>query len=605
MNKRPLLPVLALLLLCAGAVSGLSLTDAIEQSAKDIAGKIPPKGRVAIVAFESPNDNLSDYIMEELTGALFDQGIEIADRRNMDYVFKELHFQMSGEVSEKDAQSIGKFLAAQLVITGQLISQGGPYRYRISAIHVEQATLASSTRLDVENDRAMRNLVTAMAKQTTTVRTVKYGVSEQTTPQTAGTFIDRGILFASRGDYEKAIADFDEALRLDPNLVAAYMLRGMALLASVSYVDEIRGNFEEVITISTYDQQVSARQAQIYDQAIENYTQAIRLDQNNALAYRRRGKVYELKGDNDRALADYNQAIRLNPNNAVAYTGRGLVYENKGDYDRAIADYNEAIRLNPNEAISYSERGNAYLHKGDYDRAIADQNQAIRLNPNDAVAYHNRAAAYGSKKDYDRAIADVNQAIRLGLNHPTVYYLRGRAYSEKKDYDRAIADYTQAIKLDPTYADAYYSRGLAYDNKDDYDRAIADYTQAIKLNPNSARAYNNRGNAYADKKDYDRAIADYTQAIRLDPTTYTVAYFDRGNAYVGKKDYDRAIADYTQAIKLDPNFAAAYYNRGLVYGDYKKDYNRAIADYEAALRIDPNFARAKTNLEAARKARRR
>jgi len=92
MNKRPLLSVFALLLLGAGTVSGLSLMEAIEQSAEKIKNDLPHGGRVAIVAFESPNDNLSDYIMEELTGALVDRGIEVADRQNLDYVFKELNF---------------------------------------------------------------------------------------------------------------------------------------------------------------------------------------------------------------------------------------------------------------------------------------------------------------------------------------------------------------------------------------------------------------------------------------------------------------------------------------------------------------------------------
>ena len=153
-----------LVLLLAGFIQvpvvwGLSLMDAIEQSAQKIVEELPPKSRVAIIAFESPNDNLSDYIMDELTGALVGRGMEVADRRNLDYVYKELKFQMSGDVSDQTAQSIGKFLGAQLVITGQLTSQGKNYRYRTSAIHVEKATLAAIIRLDVDNNKAMKDLI--------------------------------------------------------------------------------------------------------------------------------------------------------------------------------------------------------------------------------------------------------------------------------------------------------------------------------------------------------------------------------------------------------------------------------------------------------------
>ena len=62
--------------ICTGNIygAGLSLPEAIEQSAQKTASELPKGSRVAIVAFESENNNLSDYIMEELTGALFDKG---------------------------------------------------------------------------------------------------------------------------------------------------------------------------------------------------------------------------------------------------------------------------------------------------------------------------------------------------------------------------------------------------------------------------------------------------------------------------------------------------------------------------------------------------
>ena len=220
--------------------------EAVEQSAEKIAEELPTGSRLAIVAFESENDSLSDFIMEEIIGVLVDRRFEVADRQNLAYVYRELNFQMSGDVSDETAQSIGKFLGAQLVITGQLQSMGGSYRYRASAIHVERATRDSVTRLTVRKDRETRNMIADLASQKTTVKTAKYGVTENRTPQTPGTFLDRGILFASRGDYEKAIADFTEAIRLDSDLSAAYVLRGRALFASVSYVTDVKDNFSRV-----------------------------------------------------------------------------------------------------------------------------------------------------------------------------------------------------------------------------------------------------------------------------------------------------------------------------------------------------------------------
>ena len=85
-----------------------------------------------------------------------------------------------------------------------------------------------------------------------------------------------------------------------------------------------------------------------YDKAIVEYTQALRLDPNYTLAYNDRSYIYgEIKKDYDRAIADYTQAIRLNPNFVAAYHNRGSVYGHKRDYTRVIADFETALRLDP------------------------------------------------------------------------------------------------------------------------------------------------------------------------------------------------------------------------------------------------------------------
>ena len=535
--------------------AGLSLQDAIEQSAEKIAVELPSGSRVAIVDFESSSDSLSSYIVEELTGALFDRGLEVADRQNLDYVYRELEFQMSGDVSDESAQSIGKFLGAQLIITGNLTDLDGQFRFRTNAIHVETAIRSSIVRLDVRNDQAMERMVKALATQVVKTKATRYSVNENILPKTAGAFLDRGILFASRGEYDMAIMDFNEALELNPNLTAAYLLRARALIAKVSYMTNISEDFGKY-TISRLNYSLLEEEVLIYDKAISDFTQAIRLDPNDPRTYAERGTTYNLKHDNDRALEDYNQAIRLDPTLVGAYICRGNAYSGKGDYDRAITDHTQAIRLDPNFAGAYNARGAAYYGKGDYDKAIADFTQAIRLDPNFVGAYNARGATNYSKGDYDRAIADYTQTIRLEPNYTVAYSNRGVAYYSKGEYDRAIADYTQAIRLDPNYAWAYTTRGASYYGKGDYDRAIADHTQAIRLDPNFAGAYSNRGNAFYGKGDYDRAIEDCTQAIKLDPNLkepYTI----RGNSYYDSGDYSKAITDYEAVLQLDPNDAYA------------------------------------------------
>ena len=149
-----------------------------------------------------------------------------------------------------------------------------------------------------------------------------------------------------------------------------------------------------------------------YDRAIVAFSDAMRLDPKNALAFANRGTAYGKKGDNDRAIADFNEAIRLDPNYALAFFNRALTYSKKGDNDRAIADYTEAIRLKPDVAMTFNNRGFLYFKKGDTRRAIADFDEAIRLDPKSALAFCNRGNAKLKIKETS-GNADIAKARQL------------------------------------------------------------------------------------------------------------------------------------------------------------------------------------------------
>jgi tetratricopeptide (TPR) repeat protein len=264
------------------------------------------------------------------------------------------------------------------------------------------------------------------------------------------------------------------------------------------------------------------------DNAIADYNEAIRLNPKDTFAYSDRGNAYRIKHDYDHAITDYNEAIRLDAKYAGGYNGRGAVYDDKGDYDHAIADYNEAIRLDAKYAPAYNNRGNAYNSKGDLDHAIADYNEAIRLDAKNAPAYNNRGNAYKKKGDLDHAITDYNEAIRLDAKYAGTYNDRGNAYNSKGDLDHAIADYNEAIRLDSKYARARFNRGDAYNTKGDHDQAIADYGEAIRLDSKYSDAYFARGRLYVyEPGALPKALADLNQANALDPkNAYSALWLD-------------------------------------------------------------------------------
>ncbi|MGR4000698.1 MAG: tetratricopeptide repeat protein, partial [Alphaproteobacteria bacterium] len=92
------------------------------------------------------------------------------------------------------------------------------------------------------------------------------------------------------------------------------------------------------------------------DRAIQDFNEAIRLDPENPIAYYNRGNIYEKKDGHDLAIGDYDKAIEINPYYANAYSNRGNAYSEKGEYDRAIKDYNKAIEINPSLVEAYVNR---------------------------------------------------------------------------------------------------------------------------------------------------------------------------------------------------------------------------------------------------------
>ena len=187
-----------------------------------------------------------------------------------------------------------------------------------------------------------------------------------------------------------------------------------------------------------------------HDRAIQDFNEAIRLNPDFEKAYYDRGNAYIGKEEYDRAIQDFDEAIQLNPNAETAYYGRGYAYKKKGDYDRAIQDFNEAIRLDPDFERAYYDRGNAYIDKEEYERGIQDFNEAIQLNPNNANNYNNRGVAYNRKGDYGRAIQDYSQAIHLNSNDTTSYLNRGDAYFAQSNLTAAIADFEHTISAAPS-----------------------------------------------------------------------------------------------------------------------------------------------------------
>lgn len=118
-----------------------------------------------------------------------------------------------------------------------------------------------------------------------------------------------------------------------------------------------------------------------YDRAIADYDESIRLDPKNPNPRNGRGLAWREKREFDRAIADFNEAIRLAPKFGVTYSNRGEVWRLKGDLDRALADQDQAVALDPKGPLVCAVRGDTLRYKGEFARAIADYEHALQNAP--------------------------------------------------------------------------------------------------------------------------------------------------------------------------------------------------------------------------------
>ena len=200
-----------------------------------------------------------------------------------------------------------------------------------------------------------------------------------------------------------------------------------------------------------------------YDKAVESFKQAIKLNPNLAAAYHGLGNIYGDTGRVAEALEPLKTAARLDPDNALIHLNLGITYSNLRRTDDALAELNIAKQLSPNDARIYLGMGNV-LHNsaGRIEDALAMYLEARRLRPEISAAHHNIGLMQMRLGKFSEAIAPLQEALRLEPSYRNARYLLSDAYSKVGRYDDAAESWTKFLEIVPNGPEALTKRSWNY-----------------------------------------------------------------------------------------------------------------------------------------------
>ncbi len=262
------------------------------------------------------------------------------------------------------------------------------------------------------------------------------------------------------------------------------------------------------------------------EKAVEDFDQAIKLGYEEPHAYSSRGLFHASIGNFDNAIADYNKALELDPESIAPLINRAAVYMAQGEVEKAIGDYTAALKQKPGNASLLRQRAIALKADGKLDRAIEDFNAILKGNENDIDAISGRGYIYFQQGNHKAAVKDFSQVIELNPESAVAFNNRGYNQFQLGNAADALADYDKAIELAPQYGLALQNRAwLLATAKEDSLRDPAKAIESAKA-ACEVSDYSNLGDlsalaaAFAADGKFEEAIGWQEKVVENAPESY-------------------------------------------------------------------------------------
>ena len=277
---------------------------------------------------------------------------------------------------------------------------------------------------------------------------------------------DEGIAFMDEGDYESAIASFDEALSM-----------------SIGKVTELEIDIDYYKAAAEYN-------SNQFDEAIYTYTALIKYDSKNYKPYFLRGSIYANSGEINKATSDYDSAVSIDEKNYLLYIE---IYENLnalGYTNEGLSYLTKALEVSDKSADSYYYKGRIYYMLGDTENAVSLLETAIDKDVTEAKLY--LAKLYQDQGDSAMAQSLLSDYATSDEVTSTALGTLGDIEMSNGDYASALSYYNAGLNLEEidNYSQLYKGATAALEYLGEFDEAEVFLTQYLELYPTDEQAQN-------------------------------------------------------------------------------------------------------------------
>jgi cellulose synthase operon protein C len=313
----------------------------------------------------------------------------------------------------------------------------------------------------------------------------------------------------------------------------------------------------------------------------------------DALIYR--GQIQLRKNDPAGAADSFQNALRNDQDNAVAHYQLGLAFDQQHNEGRAEEEWRAAVRLRPDLTDAQRALATLELHRGNLESLNNYAEQIITFQPNSPDGYMLRAVAEMNRQKYSQADADLRKAASIAPQSPAPLIQMGNLHLLQKQHSEAESYYQQALDKDSGSGEALSGLMNAYFADKQPDRAIAAARVQITKSPDNSLFYDLLGTAlFNSKKDLPAAETALRKAIDLDKNN-SDAMVKLGKVQIDEGSADKALALYQESIKENPREVTFYILAGELY-ESKNDWDHAKTMYQQALNLQSDNPTASNNL---------